>query len=162
MIDYNILAQSILLAPLAISGIILLSIFITSLPELPNLTRRLLMPIKWIKTYEADEVKEILEKNRAKIEGKARTLFHLGTSELTRLVVYDDTSLSLTIKGKSKYDGNKDTQIAGLIQLPTLAKSLSGKLSLAVWVETDDGIWVSDYTAFLKYIEAIIAGKEIL
>lgn len=123
--------------------------------------RNFLMRIKWIKTYEADEVKEILEANKKKIEYRAKLIFKLESSKITRLTTYPDgTTLSLCIKGKS--GGKNDTRVADFIKLPTLTKSLTGKLHLAVWVETDDMIWIHDYTAFLKFIKAIIAGKETL
>lgn len=125
--------------------------------------KRFLMRIKWIKTYEADEVKEILEANRARIEYRAKLIFKLESSKITRLTTYPDgTTLSLAIKGKSKY-GDKDiaSRLSGFIKLPTLTKSLTGKLHLAVWVEIDDMIWIHDYTAFLKFVKAIIAGKTL-
>lgn len=163
---WQTLGESILLAPIAISVVILLPILIVSILSLPKLLpyiKSFLMRIKLIKTYEADEVKEILEANKAKIEYRAKLIFKLESSKITRLTTYPDgTTLSLCIKGKSKYGGKNDTQIADFIKLPTLTKSLSGNLHLAVWVKTDDMIWIHDYTAFLKFIEAIIAGKETL
>lgn len=124
--------------------------------------KNFLMRIKLIKSYTTDEVKEILEANKAKIEHRAKLIFKLETSKITKLVTYPDGPISILIKGKSKYDGKKDTQVSGFIKLPTLNKSLSDKLYLSVWVETDDMIWLQDYTSFLKFIEAIITGKERL
>lgn len=147
---------------LIIGMIIFVYVLVTSeefIRNIPNLWRKFKVRVKLTKIYTVDEVLDILNKNIAPIEYRAKHHFGLKYVKSVKIRQSVPDTIFLTITGEYYHPKNNiNSEVFGHLYLPT--KNERCNVRLCVWLNIDNCIYINDFENFLNSIKTILDLEE--